>query len=84
MSQFGGRRSYAGPAVRFDVVGRPLPTELVVPPVATPGTIATDTLRAAGVDLTRESTAISSSLNRDLGNTLRLAAPPGAGAWVLP
>jgi len=83
MSQFGGCRSYVLPAAHFDVDGRPLPTPPVAP-ATTPGTIAIDTLRAAGVDLTRESTAISSSLNRDLGNTLRLAAPPGAGAWVLP
>jgi len=83
MSQFSGRRSYACPAARFNVDGRPLPTPPIFPSSMS-GTIAIDTLRAAGVDLTRESTAISSSLNRDLGNTLRSAAPPGAGAWVLP
>ncbi len=71
------------PAARFDADGRPLPTAPVAP-ATTPGTIAVDTLRAAGVDLTTEPVAVSLSLTRDLGGTVRLRAPPGAGAWVLP
>jgi len=71
------------PAARFDTVGRPTPTA-PVPPATEPGTVAIDTLRAAGVDLSAEPAAISLSLTRDLGNTVRLRTPPGAGAWVLP
>ncbi len=71
------------PAARFDADGRPLPTAPVLP-ATTPGTIAIDALRAVGVDLTTEPVAVSLTLTRDLGSTVRLRAPPGAGAWVLP
>jgi len=77
------RSGRSRPAARFDVDGRPLPTPPIFPS-SMPGTVAIDTLRAAGVDLSAEPAAISLSLTRDLGNTVRLRTPPGAGAWVLP
>jgi len=77
------RSGVSRPAARFDVDGRPLPTPPIFPSSMS-GTVAIDTLRAAGVDLSAEPVAVSLSLTRDLGNTVRLRTPPGAGAWVLP
>ena len=70
------------PAARFDTVGRPTPTA-PVPPATEPGTIAIDTLRAAGVDLTSEAVVASEWLTSDISRAPRMSMPPGAGAWVL-
>ena len=70
------------PAARFDTVGRPTPTAPIAP-ATEPGTIAIDTLRAAGVDLTSEAVVESEWLTSDIGHAPRMSMPPGAGAWVL-
>jgi len=70
------------PAARFDTVGRPTPTAPIAP-ATEPGTIAIDTLRAAGVDLTSEAVVESEWLTSDIGRAPRMSIPPGAGAWVL-